>query len=84
MNFFSHFLFAQEEIVFPFLNQKMDFTPEKEAHEVIFKGISALVALLEEFKADPTKFDPSQIKASLEQMKQPLVGVVPVLCCHCR
>jgi len=84
MNFFSYFLFVQEVIVFPFLDQKMDLNSEKEAHEVIFKGISVLETLLKESKADHTKFDPSQIKKSLEQMKEPLVGVVPVLCCHFR
>lgn len=84
MNFFSYFLFAQEAVVFPFLNQKMDFASEKEAHEVIFKGITALEIVLKEFKADHAKFDPSQIKKSLEEMKEPLVGVVLVLCCHCR
>lgn len=84
INFFSYFLFAQEVIVFPFLNQKMDFASEKEAHEVIFKGITALETLLKEFKADHAKFDPSQIKKSLEEMKEPLVGLVLVLCCHYR
>lgn len=78
MKLFSYFLCAQEALVFPFLTQKMDFAPEKEAHEVIHKDISDLEALLNAFKADHTKFEPSQIKELLEQLKEPLVGVVSV------
>lgn len=61
----------------------MDFAPEKEAHEVIHKDISDLEALLNAFKADHTKFEPSQIKQLLEQLKEPLVGVV-CLFWYCR
>lgn len=68
-------LYLQEEIVFPFLNQKMDFAPEKEAHEVIHKGISDLEAILLEAKADPSKFNPDKIKEFLVQLKGPLVSM---------
>lgn len=62
--------------MFPFLNQKMDFAPEKEAHEVIHKGLSDLEAILLEAKADTTKFNATQIKQQLEQMKEILVRVM--------
>lgn len=52
----------------------MDFAPEKEAHEVIHKGISDLEALLLEAKADHSKFNPGQIKEHLVQLKDPLVS----------
>ncbi|KAF5359578.1 hypothetical protein D9756_003160 [Leucocoprinus leucothites] len=63
---------SEEEMVFPFLNEKMDFAPEKEAHEVIHKSLSDLEAVLLEAKADTTKFNPSQLKEQLEQMRDTL------------
>ncbi|KAJ3569698.1 hypothetical protein NP233_g4877 [Leucocoprinus birnbaumii] len=62
----------QEEVVFPVLNQKMDFAPEKEAHEAIHKNLDDLEAVLLEAKADTTKFNATQIKEQLEQMKETL------------
>lgn len=64
----------QEEIVFPFLNQKMDFGPETEAHEAIHKGISDFEAILLEAKADHSKFNPDHIKEHLIKLKDTLVN----------
>lgn len=64
----------QEEIVFPFLNGKMDFSPEKEAHEAIHKGISDFEAILLEAKADPATFNPDHVKEHLVKLKDPLVN----------
>lgn len=75
--FFSHLLFLGKDC-FPFLNQKMDFAPEKEVHEIIHKGISDLEALLLEVKADISKFNPDQIKEQLVKLKVPLVSRVTV------
>ncbi|EKM78145.1 hypothetical protein AGABI1DRAFT_86313 [Agaricus bisporus var. burnettii JB137-S8] len=63
---------SEEEIVFPFLNQKMDFEPEKEAHKVIHKGLSDITAIVTQFKADPSKFDPDHLKENLVKLKDPL------------
>lgn len=52
----------------------MDFAPEKEAHEVIHKGLSDLEAILLEAKADPSKFSPDKIKELLARMKDTLVS----------
>ncbi|KXN85853.1 hypothetical protein AN958_10751 [Leucoagaricus sp. SymC.cos] len=63
---------SEEEIVFPFLNEKMDFASEKEAHEIIHKGISDLGTALLEAKADPSKFSAQKIKQQIEQLQGPL------------
>jgi len=63
---------SEEEICFPFLNQKMDFALEKEAHEAIHKGLSDLDAILLEAKADPSKFNPDQLKEFLIHLRDPL------------
>lgn len=60
--------------MFPFLNQKMDFEPEKEAHKVIHKGLSDITAIVTQFKADPSKFDPDHLKENLVKLKDPLVS----------
>ncbi|KAF9445419.1 hypothetical protein P691DRAFT_805693 [Macrolepiota fuliginosa MF-IS2] len=63
---------SEEEIVFPVLNQKMDFAPEKEAHEAIHNSINELEAILLEAKADHSKFNPEQLREHLIHLKEPL------------
>jgi hypothetical protein len=61
--------------VFPFLNQKLDFSHEKEQHAVIHAGLDALAADLRTAKADTTKFDPDALKASMIALREPLVSL---------
>jgi hypothetical protein len=63
-----------EQLVFPFLNQKLDFSHEKAQHAVIHAGLDALAADLRAAKADTSKFDPDALKASMIALREPLVG----------
>ena len=41
--------------MFPFLNQKMDFSKEKEAHTVIHGCLGQLLALIHGARSEPTR-----------------------------
>ncbi|KAG6811265.1 hypothetical protein H0H92_008258 [Tricholoma furcatifolium] len=63
---------SEEEVVFPFLNQKMDFSGEKAQHEVIHTKLDKLLNLVLDAKADPTKFDAAALKDLMTEFKEPL------------
>ncbi|KAG6847786.1 hypothetical protein H0H93_006002 [Arthromyces matolae] len=63
---------SEEEVVFPFLNQKMDFSGEKAQHEVIHANLDKLLAVIVGAKTDPTKFDAASLKALMDEFKEPL------------
>ena len=63
-----------EEIVFPWLNTKMDFAPEHEAHKVIHAGLDKFNAHVDAAKADPSKFDAQALAQILRDMREPLVS----------
>ncbi|RDB19400.1 hypothetical protein Hypma_013483 [Hypsizygus marmoreus] len=65
---------TEEEVVFPFLNQKMDFSPEIEQHRVIHDTLHVLLPLIEEAKADPSKFDAEKLKKIMIDFKDPLIS----------
>jgi len=50
----------------------MDFSEEIEAHKVIHANLDNLLALIREFKADYSKFDPEKLKKMLVDFKEPL------------
>jgi hypothetical protein len=64
-----------EEIVFPFLNQKLDFSGEQAAHVVIHTHLDGILESIRAAQADHSKFDPAGLKAAMEAFKAPLVGV---------
>lgn len=59
--------------MFPFLNEKMDFSEEAAAHEIIHADLGRLTATLNEFQADLSKFDAAKIRQMMEELKGPLV-----------
>jgi hypothetical protein len=63
-------------VVFPFLNQKLDFSGEQAAHVVIHTHLDAILTSIRAAQADHSKFDPPALKAAMEEFKVPLVGVV--------
>ncbi|KIJ51879.1 hypothetical protein M422DRAFT_26564 [Sphaerobolus stellatus SS14] len=63
---------SEEAIVFPFLNTKMDFSGEAEAHKVIEDGIHGIIAYIDEFSQDITKFDAERLKGLMVNLKDPL------------
>ncbi|KAJ3555622.1 hypothetical protein NP233_g12163 [Leucocoprinus birnbaumii] len=62
----------EEEAVFPFLNQKMDFSGEEEAHKAIHAGVDVLEKTLLEAQADNTKFDAAKVKDQIQQLAEHL------------
>jgi hypothetical protein len=64
-----------EHLVFPFLNQKLDFSHEKAQHAVIHAGLDSLAADLRAAKEDTSKFDPDALKASMIALREPLVSL---------
>jgi hypothetical protein len=69
-----------EIVVFPFLNQKLDFSHEIEQHKVIHAGVDEVIASIRAAKADPTKFDPSHVKDLMQKLREPLASVFSVSC----
>ncbi|KAG6907939.1 hypothetical protein DXG01_006797 [Tephrocybe rancida] len=63
---------SEEEVVFPFLNQKMDFSGEKAQHEIIHANLDRLLALIIDAKADPSKFDAAALKDLMAEFREPL------------
>lgn len=62
-----------EEVVFPFLNRKLDFSGEVEEHKAIHAKLDEILAYIAEVRADPTKFDAAKLKASMDDFRTPLV-----------
>lgn len=67
-------LLFQEEVVFPFLNQKMDFSGEKAQHELIHTNLDKILSWILAARVDPTKFDAIALKNMMDEFKEPLVG----------
>ncbi|KZW02261.1 hypothetical protein EXIGLDRAFT_735740 [Exidia glandulosa HHB12029] len=63
---------AEEEVVFPFLNRKMDFHKEQDEHKVIHDTVDAILTFLTAAKADPSKFDAAHLKQILVEFREPL------------
>ena len=47
-----------EAVVFPFLNQKLDFHTEIDQHKVIFSSVEKIIATVTLYQSDLTKYDP--------------------------
>jgi len=62
-------------VVFPFLNTKMDFSGEAEAHKVIHTGIDEIIEYIDEFCEDTSKFHAERLKALMVKLKDPLVSL---------
>jgi len=63
---------AEEQVVFPFLNQKLDFSEEAEAHKVIHDALDKLYAMVEEGRNSPNSFDSKKLKELMEGLREPL------------
>ncbi|KAG6884784.1 hypothetical protein C0993_008345, partial [Termitomyces sp. T159_Od127] len=60
---------TEEQIIFPFLNQNMDFSGEKAQHEIIHTNLDKILSKIAEGKADPTKFDAVALKDIMTEAK---------------
>ncbi|KAG6856818.1 hypothetical protein H0H87_000290 [Tephrocybe sp. NHM501043] len=63
---------SEEEIVFPFLSQKMDFSGEKAQHEIIHANLDTLLATIVAAKDNPTTFDATVLKNLMVTLREPL------------
>ncbi|KAF8532743.1 hypothetical protein JB92DRAFT_2687030 [Gautieria morchelliformis] len=63
---------AEEIVVFPFLNKKLDFSQEIEAHKIIHAGLDELLATIRAAKADTSLFDAQKLKEMMVKLKEPL------------
>ncbi|KAJ7141987.1 hypothetical protein C8R46DRAFT_968177 [Mycena filopes] len=64
---------AEEEVVFPFLNRKLDFSEEQEQHKLIHSTLGSLKTKLRAAKTDPAKFDPAELKQIMVEFREPLL-----------
>jgi hypothetical protein len=64
-----------EQVVFPFLNQKLDFSSEAEQHRVIHTHLDSLLASFRKAKEDPTTFNAPLLKERMIAFREPLVQV---------
>jgi hypothetical protein len=77
--YFPYSRIFQEEFIFPVLNRQMDFSGEKDAHDVVHDKIDSLEAMLRELQADHSKFNPDHIREHLLATKEPLVSLNTLL-----
>ncbi|KAG6884783.1 hypothetical protein C0993_008344 [Termitomyces sp. T159_Od127] len=61
---------TEEQIIFPFLTQHMDFSGEKGQHEIIHTHLDKILSKIAEGKADPTKFDAVALKDIMAEAKE--------------
>lgn len=63
--------------MFPFLNQKLDFSNEKAEHVVIHDGLDKITACIEAGKETPSAFDDKALKDLMTELKDSLVRLSP-------
>ncbi|KAJ7512632.1 hypothetical protein B0H11DRAFT_1698526 [Mycena galericulata] len=63
---------SEEEVLFPFLNQKLDFSTEIEQHVVVADGLTGIIKFIDEAAADHSKFDAGKLKELMETLGGPL------------
>lgn len=68
-----------ELIVFPFLNQNLDFSGEIEAHKTIHAALDELLPFIRKAKAQPSTFDSIKMKQMMEHLREPLVRLFDFL-----
>lgn len=62
--------------MFPFLNQKMDFSKEKEEHTVIHGCLDRLMAIIKGGRANPSTFHADELRNLMVEFREPLVASV--------
>lgn len=64
---------CEEEVVFPLLNAKMDFSTEKEQHKAVHSGVEGLLNAVNAAKTDPAAFNAAELKELMVAFREPLV-----------
>ncbi|GJE85244.1 hypothetical protein PsYK624_013220 [Phanerochaete sordida] len=63
---------SEEAVVFPFLNEKMDFAGEVAQHKAVHAVLDELAASLAASEADPAHFDAAALRALMVRFREPL------------
>ncbi|KAJ6588748.1 hypothetical protein B0H19DRAFT_1100954 [Mycena capillaripes] len=59
---------SEEEVLFPFLNKKLDFSTEIEQHVRVAEGLTGIISYVDESVADHTKFEGAKLKEMMEAL----------------
>jgi hypothetical protein len=59
---------SEEEVLFPFLNTKLDFSTEIEQHVRVAEGLTGIIKYIDESTADHAKFSASKLKEMTEAL----------------
>ena len=70
-------------MVFPWLNQKMDFGKEVEAHKHIHHALDTFSAHIAAARSDAAKFEPATLAQILSDLRAPLVRRPSPPCFNC-
>ncbi|KAJ7126069.1 hypothetical protein C8R44DRAFT_874446 [Mycena epipterygia] len=63
---------SEEEVLFPFLSQKLDFASELEQHVVVAEGLTNIIKYIDQSLADHSAFDSAKLKDMMETLAGPL------------
>ncbi|KAJ7469702.1 hypothetical protein FB451DRAFT_1255313 [Mycena latifolia] len=63
---------AEEAVLFPFLNQKLDFSAEVEQHLAVAGGLTGIIAYIDATRASPAEFDAGRLKEMMQALHEPL------------
>ncbi|KZP17864.1 hypothetical protein FIBSPDRAFT_933788 [Athelia psychrophila] len=63
---------SEEIVMFPFLSQKMDMTPEIDAHKVIHESLEQLIAFIVVARENHSMFDAEKMTVIITTLKDPL------------
>ncbi|KAJ7485427.1 hypothetical protein FB451DRAFT_1229734 [Mycena latifolia] len=63
---------SEEEVLFPFLSQKLDFSSEVEQHVVVAEGLTGIIKYIDESVANHAAFDGAKLKDMMITLGGPL------------
>lgn len=65
--------FLSEEIVFPVLNERLDFSGEIAEHKAIHDALDDIITYIKTVSSKPATFDPTNLKDKMTRLRDPLV-----------
>jgi len=63
---------SEEQVLFPFLSQKLDFSNELEQHRVVEEGLTGIIKYIDNSVADHASFDVAKFKDMMVTLGGPL------------
>lgn len=68
----------KEELIFPVLSQKMDFSGEVDSHKTIHAALEELITAIDVARNDHSKFKPEEMHELMSKLREPLVCLQPL------